>query len=151
MPSKFAEKEWELIQEDNLKYVAYTRAKSLLGFIDKSKFDAWEDADEESKSDTVKSVKDSSFIGKVGEKELLELEILLIKEISNDFGDTYLYEMKDKSGNIFSKFGTINERFILSNHKDIEVGTLVKFNATIKKHQEFRGERKTVISTLSKA
>lgn len=33
MPSKFAKQEWEKIQEQNLIYVAYTRAKKVLGFI----------------------------------------------------------------------------------------------------------------------
>ena len=33
MPSKLAEKEWEKEQEDNLIYVAYTRAKKRLGFV----------------------------------------------------------------------------------------------------------------------
>lgn len=33
MPSMMAEQEWELQQEDNLQYVAYTRTKYKLGFI----------------------------------------------------------------------------------------------------------------------
>lgn len=33
MPSKSAKLPWEIIQEDNLLYVAYTRAKNYLGFI----------------------------------------------------------------------------------------------------------------------
>ncbi len=33
MPSKFARKEWQLEQESNLRYVAITRAKSLLNYI----------------------------------------------------------------------------------------------------------------------
>jgi superfamily I DNA/RNA helicase len=33
IPSILAEKEWELQQEENLRYVAYTRAKQILGFI----------------------------------------------------------------------------------------------------------------------
>lgn len=34
MPSKSAKKDWEIKQEYNLMYVAYTRAKNTLGFID---------------------------------------------------------------------------------------------------------------------
>lgn len=33
MPSKLAKKDWEKLQERNLQYVAYTRAKNRLGFI----------------------------------------------------------------------------------------------------------------------
>lgn len=37
MPSKFATKEWQKAQEENLKYVAITRAKSYLGYINTPK------------------------------------------------------------------------------------------------------------------
>jgi len=39
MPSKSAKKDWEIKQEYNLMYVAYTRAKNTLGFLDESYFD----------------------------------------------------------------------------------------------------------------
>ena len=39
MPSKSAKKEWEIRQEYNLMYVAYTRAKNILGFIDEKDFE----------------------------------------------------------------------------------------------------------------
>jgi superfamily I DNA/RNA helicase len=39
MPSKSAKKQWEIEQEYNLMYVAYTRAKDTLGFIDEKMFD----------------------------------------------------------------------------------------------------------------
>lgn len=32
-PSRYAKLDWELKQEDNLKYVSYTRAKKILGFL----------------------------------------------------------------------------------------------------------------------
>jgi len=38
MPSKAAQKDWEIRQEQNLMYVAYTRAKDTLGFIDEKDF-----------------------------------------------------------------------------------------------------------------
>lgn len=39
MPSKSAKKDWEIKQEYNLMYVAYTRAKNTLGFIDEKDFE----------------------------------------------------------------------------------------------------------------
>lgn len=36
MPSKCAKQEWELQQEENLRYVAYTRPRKILGFIENS-------------------------------------------------------------------------------------------------------------------
>lgn len=38
MPSSRAKKDWEKRQEYNLMYVAYTRAKNILGFVDDSEF-----------------------------------------------------------------------------------------------------------------
>lgn len=42
MPSKSAEKDWEKQQEHNLMYVAYTRAKNILGFIDEKGFEEYD-------------------------------------------------------------------------------------------------------------
>ena len=41
MPNSRATKDWEIKQEYNLMYVAYTRAKDRLGFIDETIFDAF--------------------------------------------------------------------------------------------------------------
>lgn len=38
MPSKSATQDWEVLQEKNLIYVAYTRAKNRLGFLDEKDF-----------------------------------------------------------------------------------------------------------------
>lgn len=149
MPSKYAELDWEIEQEDNLKYVAYTRAKSLLAFIPKSKFDAWGDSDKESQEGNVKNVVVSEWVGKVGEKEPLELTITFMKNHENDFGTTTLYIMEDQNGNVFEKWGFINERF-LKKGEEVEVGSVVSFKGMIKQHKEYHGEKATVISSLSK-
>ena len=41
MPSKAAKKDWEIKQEYNLMYVAYTRAKRILGFIEEKEFEKY--------------------------------------------------------------------------------------------------------------
>ena len=41
MPSSRAKKDWEIRQEYNLMYVAYTRAKDILGFIDDKEFESF--------------------------------------------------------------------------------------------------------------
>ena len=41
MPSNRAKKDWEIRQEYNLMYVAYTRAKNILGFVDESDFESF--------------------------------------------------------------------------------------------------------------
>ena len=47
MPSKSATQDWEVEQEHNLMYVAYTRAKKKLGFIDEKLFSAEIESDNE--------------------------------------------------------------------------------------------------------
>ena len=39
MPSKSAKQDWEIAQEKNLIYVAYTRAKKKLSFVDETGFE----------------------------------------------------------------------------------------------------------------
>jgi len=39
MPSKSAKQDWEIMQEKNLMYVAYTRAKKKLAFVDETGFE----------------------------------------------------------------------------------------------------------------
>ena len=41
MPAKQAKQDWQKVQEENLRYVAYTRAKNYLGFIDKKDFNGF--------------------------------------------------------------------------------------------------------------
>jgi ATP-dependent exoDNAse (exonuclease V) beta subunit len=145
MPSKHAKKDWEKLQEKNLMYVAYTRAKSVLGFV--TDFDAY--SNHESKENNIE-IKESNFVGIIGEKVKVKLTITFIKEMNTSFGDTTLYEMVDDKGNLFSKFNQIPERFLISNHAEVEVGSIVEFNATIKAHKEFKGVKTNVISTISR-
>jgi superfamily I DNA/RNA helicase len=42
MPSKSAKKDWEVTQEHNLEYVAYTRAKKKLCFVDEKEFEQFD-------------------------------------------------------------------------------------------------------------
>ena len=146
MPSKYAKKDWEKEQEKNLIYVAYTRAKSLLGFV--TDFDAYENLESREGNEVV--LRENNFCGKVGEKLYVQLTIVDMKEMNTSYGDTTLYEMVDEKGNIFTKFGNIPERFLVSNHFNVDIGSVVKFYATIKAHKEFRGTKTNVISTISK-
>lgn len=145
MPSKYARKSWEMKQESNLMYVAYTRAKSTLGFV--TDFDAYKGQETTKQID----IKQSEFQGAIGAKLPLELEIIGLKTIMDSaYGETTIFEMKDADGNVFSKFGIIPERFIISNHTEVKEGTKVKFLGTIKAHREFKGVKYTVINHIAK-
>lgn len=54
MPSPYAKKDWEIEQEENLRYVAFTRAKSKLGFISN-----WTFGDRKNPGTTLEQMKDT--------------------------------------------------------------------------------------------
>jgi hypothetical protein len=147
MPSKHAKKDWEKLQEKNLMYVAYTRAKSLLGFV--TDFDAY--SDHESKQNDI-VIKEGGFVGVVNEELKIKLSIVMVTEKPNKFGNkpNYLYEMVDEKGNLFVKWGIISERFLISNHAEVEIGSIVEFHTKITEHKDFRGTKTNVIGRISK-
>jgi len=138
-------KEWEMVQESNLEYVAYTRDKKTLGFI--TDFDAYDKA-QLNLSNSV-DVVDSVYMGEVGEKVAVRGVIIEIKELSTCWGDTMIYVIKTNEGNIVEKMGVLDNRFV-DGDGEICQGAKIKFNGTVKKHQEYRGEKKTIISNIAK-
>jgi len=108
-----------------------------------------EDAKNVKKEETLKS----NFVGEVGEKvPLLNLTIQNISGFEGSFGWTNIYRLTDDKGNIFTKFGTINPRFITDDSEvtEIEKGAIVSFTAEIKKHDTYRDAKQTVLGRLSK-
>jgi DNA helicase II / ATP-dependent DNA helicase PcrA len=149
MPSKYAKQDWEKEQEQNLIYVAYTRAKSYLGFVPLEIFNAFADKEKHSRAGQVEAVKDPEFVGSIGEKYPCELEVTKAIEMNTAWGDTILWKLKDKYGNIFSKFGDIPPRFLISNHSEVKEGSVIRVNATIKEHKTYNGEKQNVISHIA--
>jgi len=146
MPSKYALLPWELDQEENLKYVAYTRAKSTLGFI--TDYDAW--ARHKSQKDNVKKVKESKFLGKPGETSFFKLKVLNVKNVNGAYGETQVYEMVDNDNNLVSKFGEIKTSFITNGRSVVDIGTELAFSASVKEHSEFRGNKITKLGRINK-
>lgn len=144
MPSKFATQEWELVQEDNLRYVAYTRAKNLLSFV--RDFDAYKGRELESFADKVKEVKESNHVGEVGCRYALKGTITECRYIPNY--DAMVYVIEDKEGNIYEKWGDINRKYITSETKELKEGVEIKASVMISKHTEFRGVKKNTIKNL---
>ena len=144
MPSKRAITKTEIEQENNLIYVAYTRAIKTLGFIyDYDAFKTYVSLNDENIV-----VNDSKHVGSVGDKKSLTLEIRKIKEFDGKFGKTKVYEMIDNQGNKFSKFGEISREYLIEgNH--VEVGAKIYVYGTIKGHTEFNGEKITQIGRIS--
>jgi DNA helicase-2/ATP-dependent DNA helicase PcrA len=144
MPSKYAVLPWQVEQEKNLMYVAYTRAKKTLGFI--SDYDAF--MSHKSQSQNVKKIQESKHIGGPGMKMWLELEIINIRNINGAYGETLVYEMKDKKNCIFSKFGTIDRRYLVDGNS-VGIGSKVEFYGIIKQHSEFKGVKITQLGKIT--
>ena len=122
--------------------------------------------------------KESEWIGVVGEKMKLEnLEIINISGFEGEFGWSNVYKLKDKDGNIFTKFGTINPKFVVKKSEKSEksdnitmeepdkqeiedmknytyegviVGDIISATADIKRHDEYMGKKQTTLGRLSK-
>jgi superfamily I DNA/RNA helicase len=109
IPSKYAKLQWQIEQERNLEYVAYTRAKTTLGFV--NDFDAFKSY--KSQSENVVKVNESKHIGSPKMKMKFELKVVDKRNFKGPYGDTIIYEMVDKNGNLFSKFGEISEDYLL--------------------------------------
>jgi DNA helicase II / ATP-dependent DNA helicase PcrA len=140
-------KDWEIEQEKNLQYVAYTRAKKLLGFIPIDNFDAYSDSPIINKSE--ENLNESNYVGEVGKKYLVSGIIVEERPIVSAYGENIVYVIKDTKGNIFEKIGKIDKKFIIDNKSEIKEGVNVEFYGTIKKHQEFKKEKRNYISTIS--
>jgi hypothetical protein len=145
IPSKYAKLPWQMEQERNLEYVAYTRAKTTLGFV--NDFDAFKS--HKSQSENVVKVNESKHIGSPGMKMNFELKIIDKRNFKGQFGDTIIYEMVDKKGNLFSKFGEISEDYLLGNGDEVEINSRVSFYGIIKSHSEFKGNKITNLGKIT--
>lgn len=144
MPSKHAKKPWELEQEKNLRYVAYTRAKQTLGFI--NDYDAFSPG----AVNTIErgKISESKHVGKVGDTMYLKLTVFDIKKGEGQYGPYNIYNMKDDDGNIFYKFGNIKIRYMTSPGYTIEVGSKLAFMAIINSHDEYQGIKRNKIGNI---
>ena len=72
MTSEMAKKDWEIEQEYNLMYVAYTRAKNILGFVDETNFETFK----RNTNESVNHLKSIEFqINKILKKERKKIEL----------------------------------------------------------------------------
>jgi hypothetical protein len=145
IPSKYAKLQWQIEQERNLEYVAYTRAKTTLGFV--TDFDAFKS--HKSQSNNVVKVNESKHIGSPGMKMNFELKVIDKRDFKGQFGDTVIYDMVDKKGNLFSKFGEISEDFLLGVGNKVEIDSRVSFYGIIKSHSEFKGNKVTYLGKIT--
>ena len=90
----------------------------------------------------------SEFKGNIGDKIKIEVTVTKISEFDGGWGWTNAYKMVDSDGNVYSKFGTINARY--ADTDEVKEGAILKMTAEVKKHNEFRGKKETVLGRVSK-
>ena len=146
MPSKFAEKEWELEQENNLIYVARTRAINQLSYV--TDYDAYDECNSEKVDTSNIIIRDSKHIGNLGERHKLIGEIIDVKFIQ--YYNTNVYIVEDANGNILEHWGAIPQHFSSSKTKRIGVGTKISGTIKIVKHTSFNNINKTSFKCLKR-
>ncbi len=146
MPSKFAEKEWELEQENNLIYVARTRAIAQLSYV--TDYDAYDECNSEKVDTSNIVIRDSKHIGNLGERHKLTGEIIDVKFIQNY--NTNVYIVEDANGNILEHWGPIPQHFSSSKTKRIGIGTKISGTIKIVKHTSFNNINKTSFKCLKR-
>ena len=79
----------------------------------------------------------SAHFGAVKKREVFVLKVLGITTLEGDYGTTFLHRMVDESGNKATWF---------SSSVVLEEGVFLQVKATVKKHDEFKGVKQTVLS-----
>jgi superfamily I DNA/RNA helicase len=144
IPSEMAVLPWELVQEDNLKYVAHTRAIKKLVMV--ADYDAFSKNKGESFANKVKPIKDSNYVGRIGGRVHMVGKIIEIKQVPQY--KTIVVVIEDDEGNLYQKWGPVNGLYITSRGNKLEVGCKVDASVQITKHSEFMGVKMNSIKGL---
>jgi DNA helicase-2/ATP-dependent DNA helicase PcrA len=139
IPSKFAKTKWQIQQEQNLLYVAYTRAKNYLGFV--TDFDAYKEKGMYDKSSGVKKPLDSKHVGYPGAHVRVKLKLVSKKMMDSAFGQEFLFTFLDENNNFFTKFGKIPKELNQENK-------IVDCYVIIKEHRFFGSEKQNQVSKI---
>jgi hypothetical protein len=84
----------------------------------------------------------SEYVGKVGERmKGLEVIVTFVKQFESEWGISTLHKFKDSEGNTLTWF---------SSSKVLELGGKYRMNAGVKKHEEYKDEKQTVLTRCMK-
>ena len=82
----------------------------------------------------------SAWVGAVGERITLTLTVQATREFASDFGTRTLITYHDQDGNVVKWWAT--------GFHDPAEGTVETVDATVAKHEEYRGRKETVVSRV---
>lgn len=84
-----------------------------------------------------KELPESNYVGVVGERVKLTLTVRSVRYCEGPFGATYLYLMNDAAGNDCKWFAS---------NEDLDEGGTYVMMCTVKKHEEYKGRKCTMLS-----
>lgn len=87
----------------------------------------------------VPEIKESNWVGEVGQKIELDVSIENVRTLEGQYGYTYLYKMLDENGNDITWFAS---------RAALKGLNKAKIKGTIKKHSEFNGRKQTVLTRV---
>lgn len=89
--------------------------------------------------ETKRNESPSNWVGETKKRQDFEnLTVVFVKEIDGFYGVTYMHKFQDENGNILVWFAT--------NGTEFEIGDKVSGKATVKKHDEYNGQKQTTIN-----
>jgi hypothetical protein len=81
---------------------------------------------------------ESTYFGEIGKRYDLTGKIFFVRHIEGEYGTTTLLGFVDEEGRMFKWFA--------SGGRDFEVGEKVALKGTVKKHEDYKGEKGTVLT-----
>lgn len=89
----------------------------------------------------------SQHVGTVGERSFFTLTLVSVKTIESSFGTSYLHSFVDADGNRVKWFSSAKSLAMPDGSSAALVeGQTITLKATVKKHDEYRGIRETVLT-----
>lgn len=82
----------------------------------------------------------NEFVGTAKERLVLTVRVKAVRFIPGDYGTTTLYTMTDEAGHLFKWFASTDAL------GEGPSETLVTIKGTVKKHEEYQGQRSTVLT-----
>ena len=86
----------------------------------------------------------SNYVGTVGERITLKLTINNYFTIDGSYGITYIYKMKDESGNVFTWFSS--NLIMKEDGTEPEYPVIAEVTGRIKAHSEYREIKQTILT-----
>lgn len=83
------------------------------------------------------SQKNSQYVGEVGQRLVFDVTLLKIISVDTEWGGMHIHRMITPEGNVITAFNVSG---------DMDIGKQYQVKGTIKKHEEYKGVKQTIIN-----